>query len=129
MRYFPNHETDIYESDPATLRGELEQAEETIRDLLHQVEQERARIAEAVQVYNNVVAKLMLVSRDQAALEADRDMWRQRVEQGPSGTRLSPTPAEASAIRKAMARLHHPDTGGNPERMKQWNAVLDLLEP
>lgn len=128
MRYFPNHEADIYQSDPATLRSELDQAEETIRSLLHQINQERTRIAEAVQSYNTVVARLVLVSRDQAALEADRDTWRQRVEQGQGGTRLSPTPAEASAIRKAMARLHHPDTGGDPERMKAWNAVLDALE-
>jgi hypothetical protein len=38
------------------------------------------------------------------------------------------TPAEVGAIRKAMARLHHPDTGGDAERMKAWNAALDPLE-
>jgi hypothetical protein len=27
-----------------------------------------------------------------------------------------------------MARLHHPDVGGDAERMKAWNAVLDPLE-
>jgi hypothetical protein len=35
---------------------------------------------------------------------------------------------ESAAIRKAMARLHHPDVGGNVERMKAWNALLDRLE-
>jgi hypothetical protein len=32
-----------------------------------------------------------------------------------------------NAIRKAMARLHHPDVGGDPERMKAWNAALDRI--
>jgi hypothetical protein len=34
---------------------------------------------------------------------------------------------EVNAIRKAMARLHHPDVGGDPERMKAWNAALDSI--
>jgi hypothetical protein len=36
-------------------------------------------------------------------------------------------PADTRAIRKAMARLHHPDVGGNPDRMKAWNATLDRM--
>lgn len=35
------------------------------------------------------------------------------------------TEAEASAIRRAIARLHHPDARGNVERMKTWNVALD----
>ena len=42
---------------------------------------------------------------------------------------LNLLPIEISAIRKAMARLHHPDTGGDSERLKSWNAALDALEP
>ncbi len=38
------------------------------------------------------------------------------------------TASEAKAIRKAMARLHHPDVGGDEHRMKVWNAVLDQLD-
>ena len=34
---------------------------------------------------------------------------------------------EINAIRKAVARLHHPDLGGDPERMKAWNAALDRI--
>ena len=41
---------------------------------------------------------------------------------------LGEEPAEVGAIRKAMARLHHPDTGGDAERMKAWNAALDPLD-
>jgi hypothetical protein len=37
------------------------------------------------------------------------------------------TDEEVTAIRKAMARLHHPDVGGDPERMKAWNAALDRI--
>ena len=35
--------------------------------------------------------------------------------------------AEINAIRRAMARLHHPDQGGDSNRMKQWNKLLDEM--
>jgi hypothetical protein len=38
------------------------------------------------------------------------------------------TEEEARVIRKAIARLHHPDSGGDAERMKLWNASLDRIE-
>ncbi|MBC8164206.1 MAG: hypothetical protein H7Z42_23600 [Roseiflexaceae bacterium] len=129
MRYFPNREQEIEERDPATLRSEIEEAEHTIRDLLRQISREQAKIAEVAKSYQQVVASLVEVSRAQAALEVDRDLWRQRAEQSEhTGAELHLVPAEANAIRKAIARLHHPDTGGDPERMKLWNAVLDQLE-
>jgi hypothetical protein len=27
-----------------------------------------------------------------------------------------------------VARLHHPDAGGDGERLKAWNTLLDALE-
>jgi len=66
-------------------------------------------------------------------LERERDMWRARAERTPAPLTLGNgllelTSAEISAIRKAIARLHHPDTGGDSERLKAWNATLDTLE-
>jgi hypothetical protein len=66
-------------------------------------------------------------------LEHERDQWKARVESAAAPFRMGSitidlTPDEVSAIRKAMARLHHPDAGGDAERMKTWNAALDPLE-
>lgn len=130
-----NRDADFYiETDPAALRRELDEAARTIRALTRQISYEESQCREAAQSYSKTVAELVQVSRHNAELERDRDTWRQRAEQklNPDGQSRQPinlTPAEARALRKAMARLHHPDTGGDAERMKQWNAVLDQLEP
>jgi len=36
-------------------------------------------------------------------------------------------PAEARKRYRQLARTHHPDVGGDPERMKEINAAWDLL--
>jgi len=41
---------------------------------------------------------------------------------------MSLSGAEVAAIRKAMARLHHPDVGGDGARMQAWNVALDQIE-
>lgn len=133
MRYFRSRdEHDIFVGDAATLRHELDEAEQTIHSLERQISCEQGLSTEAAKSHSKIVQKLVEVSREGAELERQRDMWRQRAEQreGPAGEGppLYLTPAEARAIRKAMARLHHPDTGGDAERMKEWNAVLDALE-
>jgi hypothetical protein len=81
--------------------------------------------------------------RENTSLAHERDLWRARAHRLEQG--LSPEPEgerpvigitalagqisdeEVNAIRKAMARLHHPDVGGDPERMKAWNAALDSI--
>jgi chromosome segregation ATPase len=123
----PEHETSL-------LQHELEEAHKTIRTLLRQISKEQERHAEIARAYDKTVANLMEITRENAQLERERDMLRARVESSGmpfrvGGTTLDLTPAEVSAIRKAMARLHHPDTGGDVERMKTWNAALDPLEP
>jgi len=121
----------LSDSDLAWLQKELEEAHRTIRSLLRQLSKEQTRHAETARAYNLTVANLVEATRQSAQLEHDRDMWKARAEgQGvpfTAGT-LTLTPAEISAIRKAMARLHHPDAGGDIERMKLWNATLDPLE-
>lgn len=130
MRYFRSREDEeIIEGDPAMLQHELEEAEQTIRSLTRQVSREHTLCTQVATSYNRVVAELVQVSRANAEIERERDMWRQKAERGGEHAgKLNLTPAEVRAIRKAIARLHHPDTGGDAERMKLWNAVLDQLE-
>ena len=119
------------DGDVAWLQKELEEAHRTIRSLLRQLSKEQTRHAETARAYNLTVANLVEATRQTAQLEHERDMWKARAEGQAApftaGT-LTLTPAEISAIRKAMARLHHPDAGGDVERMKLWNATLDPLE-
>ena len=127
------HSDQVAEHDAALLRRELEEAHKTIRTLLRQIDKEQARHAEITRAYNKTVANLMEITRENAQLERERDSWKARAEGNATpfrvgGVTLELTQAEVSAIRKAMARLHHPDTGGDVERMKAWNAALDPLE-
>jgi hypothetical protein len=122
-----------FDGESAWLQKELNEAHKTIRSLLRQLSKEQARHAETARAYNLTVANLVEASRQNALLEHERDTWRARVEGRPApftlgASTLTLTPEEVSAIRKAMARLHHPDTGGDSERMKVWNAALDPLE-
>lgn len=121
------------ESEFAWLQNELHEAHKTIRNLLRQISKEQARHAETTRAYNMTVANLVEATRENTALARERDMWKARAENVATpftigGGTIELTPAEVSAIRKAMARLHHPDAGGDVERMKLWNAALDPLE-
>jgi hypothetical protein len=127
------HTTLLPDSDPSLIQHELEEAHKTIRQLLRQINKEQARYDEIARAYNKTVANLTEVTRENAVLEHERNMWRARAEHTSpqyaiGGLTLDLTPDEVGAIRKAMARLHHPDAGGNAERMKAWNAALDPLE-
>jgi septal ring factor EnvC (AmiA/AmiB activator) len=127
----PHQHAPSAEHDVAWLRNELDEAHKTIRSLLRQISKEQARHSEIARAYNKTVANLMEITRENAQLERERDQWRARAEHIPTASlplgvdSLDLTSAEVSAIRKAMARLHHPDQGGDGERMKIWNAVLD----
>ena len=71
------------------------------------------------------------INREQAMVERERNMWRMRAEQqGMISSDNLPvlTSDEINAIRRAMARIHHPDRGGDIDRMKLWNKLLDTLE-
>jgi hypothetical protein len=120
-------------NEPALVKHELEEAHATIHRLLRQISKEQARWSEVVRAYNKTVASLMEITRENAAIEHDRDLWKARAEGAAvpfniGGMSIELTPAEVGAIRKAMARLHHPDAGGDAERMKAWNAALDPLD-
>jgi hypothetical protein len=121
------------EQETSWLQQELAETHKTVRTLLRQLDKERRRYTECQRAYDLTVTNLMQIARENTLLERERDDWRRRAEGVPAplhigGLALELSPAEVSAIRKAMARLHHPDAGGDPERMKQWNAALDPLE-
>jgi hypothetical protein len=135
MRVFDRskYPIDITETDPAWLQRELAEAHATIRRLLRQISKEQSSYDEIARAYNKTVANLMEITRENALLEHERDMWKSRADGAAApislgGLTLDLTPAEVSAIRKAIARLHHPDAGGDVERMKAWNAALDPLD-
>lgn len=120
-------------TDDVWLQHELDEARATIRKLLRQISSLEARYDEIARAYSKTVTNLMEISRENTMLEHDRDLWKMRASRtapaaGASVAGMDLTPTEIGAIRKAMARLHHPDTGGDAERMKAWNAALDPLE-
>ncbi len=124
------------------LRRELNEAQALIRSLRRQLEKTMAAAQEAQRAHAKMVETLTETMRENTILCHERDMWRARAQRLESLRHEEPRPGavidisslagqisedEANAIRKAMARLHHPDVGGDPERMKAWNAALDRL--
>lgn len=129
---FPEIPT-AYENDVAWLQNELSEAHNTIRSLLKQLSKEQEGKAEVMRAYNLTVANLMEATRENTMIARELELLRARVERGGrplafGSEEMHVTSEEVSAIRKAMARLHHPDVGGDPERMKLWNTVLDPME-
>lgn len=123
----------ISDKDGAWLQNEIAEAHKTIRALLRQISKEQARCNEISRAYNMTVSNLVEITRENASLTRERDIWKARADGVPitfkAGMGLPDlTAAEVGAIRKAMARLHHPDAGGDTERMKMWNAMLDPIE-
>lgn len=125
--------TDSTEHESSWIQNELAEAHKTIRTLLRQIDKAQQRYDEISRAYKLTVDNLVEVSVRNNELEREIEQWKAR-SSGASismtlgaGT-LTLTPAEISAIRRAMARLHHPDTGGDTNRMQIWNAALDALE-
>jgi chromosome segregation ATPase len=143
------HETASTEQEYRLLLQEIEELREENRKLQDQLKKankavtnaERAA-SEAARAHNKMVETLTETMRENNALTIDRDMWKARAQRASAQTESNDYPYnirlpfsipdisedEAGVIRKAIARLHHPDFGGNAERMKMWNAALDRLE-
>lgn len=127
-----------FEND--TLRQELTQAQTELRSLRRELKKAHELKAEATRAHAKMVTTLTETMRENAALSIELDAWKTRLQREEQEHEEyiasveallgieSITEAEAGAIRKAMARLHHPDSGGNTERMKTWNAILDKIE-
>jgi chromosome segregation ATPase len=114
------------------LQHQLDEALATIRRLTRDLKRERERHAETSEAYNKTVSNMVEIARENAMLSYELDrLKRHRSFEGEAAIAgMNLTPDEARLIRKAMARLHHPDVGGNEQRMKAWNAALDpLIDP
>jgi chromosome segregation ATPase len=124
------------------LRRELAEAQALNRGLRRQLEKALQSANEAQRAHAKMVATLTETMRENTSLANERDVWRARAQRLEAGLSAEPgagvvidisglagqiSEDEANAIRKAMARLHHPDVGGDPERMKAWNAALDRI--
>lgn len=127
------------ERENELLRQELAEAHAMNRGLLRQLKKAQEAAAEAQRAHAKMVVTLTETMRENTALTTERDMWKARATKGSGDTAPEHgvidigtfvgqiTQDEARAIRKAIARLHHPDAGGNAERMKAWNAALDRI--
>lgn len=122
--------------DRTWLERELAAASTSARELRRRLEKTQQQLAETTRAYNKTIENMLDIIRENntLTLECDRLRWQCQREGVTMNFGLGSnaihhlTPEEARAIRKAMARLHHPDVGGNVERMQHWNVVLDRIE-
>lgn len=113
------------------LQREIAEAHRTIKALMRRLADEQEQSQKTQSAYEQMKNNIVEMNREHTLVERERDMWRMRAEQTPLGNGdFLPvlTANEVSSIRRAMARLHHPDTGGDIDRMKQWNKLLDDCE-
>jgi len=113
------------------LQREIAEAHRTIKALMRRLADEQEQSHKTQTAYEQMKNNIVEMNREHAIVERERDMWRYRAEQNGLGNGdFLPvlTAEEVSSIRRAMARLHHPDTGGDSDRMKQWNKLLDDCE-
>ncbi len=133
---FPFHNIDANIPDEecprttAELERALAEAQATARRLTRELGKEQARHAQTTDAYNKTVQNMLGIVQENLTLsnELERLKRNQREIMYHSGLAITPQPDEARAIRKAIARLHHPDVGGDEQRMKAWNVVLDKYE-
>lgn len=124
------------------LRRELSEAHAQNRTLRRQLDKANVAVTEAQRAHAKMVTTLTETMRENTSLAHELEQLRARCARleaglGPEegmGPRIDVSALagqisedEINAIRKAMARLHHPDLGGDPERMKAWNAALDRI--
>lgn len=149
-RYTSHEEAFAYqhEQEKTFLREELREAHKMNRNLFRQLKKAQQATEEALRAHAKMVETLTETMRENAILMFERDRWKSRAEkraekraeqassnEAPDSSDADFLPdigkitiAEARVIRKAIARLHHPDSGGNTERMQAWNALLDRIE-
>jgi cell division septum initiation protein DivIVA len=138
----------VSEADYYTLLEELEELREENRKLRQELKQAQRTVskaeqssAEAQRAHQKMVQTLTETMRENTELVMERDLWRARARRANAAAEdayiaadleatigIDISDDEVRAIRKAIARVHHPDSGGNAERMKLWNATLDRIE-
>jgi regulator of replication initiation timing len=117
----------------ATIERDLAAAQTEIRRLTRELKKEQQRLAETSEAYTKTVSNLVRTVHENTVLRYEYERLKQRAPEQrdcapPNILGLNLTRIEVAAIRKAIARLHHPDVGGDGQRMQAWNVVLDQLE-
>lgn len=114
------------------LERELAAAEATERELRRQLRKTEEQLTQTRQAYEKTVANMLTIVSENLRLTHECERLRGVTEDhfyvDLSHDFPSLNSDEVSAIRKAMARLHHPDVGGNAQRMQFWNSLLDRFE-
>ncbi len=120
------------EGDTAWFQQELDEAHKTVRSLMRQIDKEQARYQEIARAYNLTVSNLVTLTHENNALERERDMWRARARRCCALPDRRRRPDADTGRGQRHPQSHRtpapPDTGGDSERLKAWNAALDLLE-
>lgn len=131
MKPWMNEQEQLRSRAMDNLQRQLDDAQAELRRLSRELRKEQARHAETSEAYTKTVSNMVDIARENAALTHEVERLRRTAKslesKGVDLLGIDLTPDEARAIRKAMARLHHPDVGGNETRMKLWNAALDEL--
>ena len=115
------------------LERDLAEAQTEVRRLTRALKKEQQRLAETAEAYNKTVTNLVRTVHENTVLRYEYERLKQRVpapdeRPGPIVFGLNVTRSEIAAIRKSIARLHHPDVGGDAARMQAWNVLLDDIE-
>jgi len=124
--YRPPSRTEIIEN-------ELSEAQAEVRRLTRDLKKEKQRITETSEAYAKMVANLVRTVHENTVLRYECERLKRRGIEGddqsiPNLLGFELTRSEVAAIRKAVARIHHPDAGGDIGRMQAWNVMLDKLE-
>ena len=112
---------------------DLAEAQAQVRRLTRELKKERQRLSETAEAYNKTVANLVRTVHENNVLRYEYERLKRRAPDenrrpAPEVLGMQITRIEIAAIRKAIARLHHPDVGGDAARMQAWNVALDNLE-
>lgn len=114
------------------LERDLADAQNEIRRLGRELKKHQQRLAETAEAYNKTVSNLVRTVHENTVLRYEYERLKQRapdvLNPGPTVLGMNLTRIEVAAIRKAIARVHHPDVGGDSARMQAWNVVLDQIE-
>ncbi len=120
--------------DRRRLERELDAAEASARDLHRRLKKMEEQFRETKHAYDKTVANMLSIVQENLQLTHECERLRISLQHEQAGTVAHPSglprlsAEELSAIRRAMARLHHPDAGGDAQRMQYWNALLDQIE-
>ena len=117
----------------AMLERDLAEAQAQVRRLTRELKKEQQRLAETAEAYTKTVNNLVRTVHENTVLRYECERLKRCTPEhhagsGPQVLGISLTRIEIAAIRKAMARLHHPDVGGDAARMQAWNVALDQLD-